>query len=199
MRGFLRLRIALFCSICLPLILAGCGYGLRKAENPLQDLGIRKVFISNFTNKTYRPGLEYFFTKAMVQEIERYGAFSITNNVEEADATISGVIFGIKTTPVSKGVRIDGETSAAIATSYQGTINCTVTMTDRFGRGVFNGTFGASKAFPASLVLSGAESDVVRGANDTAPLISNSEERLAMRFLARQLMADAYQRLTDIF
>ncbi len=183
----------------LLLILTGCGYSLRKTENPLHSLGIQKVFISNFNNKTYRPGLEYFFTKAMMQEIERYGAFTITNDIEEADAIIEGTIFGIKATPVSKSIRIDAETSAAIATSYQGSITCAVNMTDRYGRVVFSEAFSSSKAFPAPLVLSGADSNVVPGANDTAPLISSSEERLAMRFLARELMANAYQRISDIF
>ncbi len=186
-------------SIVFCIILTGCGYSLRGAKNPLHSLGIRKIHISNFRNNTYRPGIEYYFSKAMVQEVERYDAFEITNNPEEADAIISGSISGIQVSAVTKNVRIDGDTTAAIASSFNGSISCTVTMSNKHGREIFNVTFSGSKAFPASLVVEETDNEIIRGSNDTTPLFNDSEQRLSIRFLATQLMADAYQKLTDIF
>lgn len=195
----LRFFLSLLAVTVLLLSQAACGYQFRGAENPLHDIGIRKIFVETFANKTYRPGIEYFFTKAMIREIERYDAFEIVNNKDKADAVLSGTITSISAGPAPKSVRIDADTTATIATSFSGSVTCAVSLVAKSGREIFSGSFSGSKAYPGSLVLAGDENNVVRGFNDTTALINDSEQRLAIRFLATELMAEAYQRISDIF
>src|SRR5262245_2403872 len=80
-------------AICaLPLILAGCGYHFQGDRNPLQDLGIHKIYVAEFRNTTYRPGIEQFFTNAMVREIAKSKSFALASTKAEADAVLSGVV-----------------------------------------------------------------------------------------------------------
>jgi hypothetical protein len=69
------------------LILGGCGYSTR----PLYSDYIRTVYVPMFQSKTFRRGLEFQLTEAVVKEIERKTPFKVVGS-EDADTVLEGTI-----------------------------------------------------------------------------------------------------------
>jgi hypothetical protein len=172
--------------------LAGCsGYHFQEAHNPLLDLGIHRIYVPNFTNKSFRPGLEQYFTTAMVREIAQSKSFELVNSPKEADATLIGVVQSADDSAASPSTLTVGSRSISVASEYSATVSCMITLTDRQGRQVFNQAVFGNKAHPGA----GTMGDF--GA--TAPLTNDSSQRLAVQFLADEMMASVYQRMVDTF
>lgn len=170
---------------------SGCAYRLQGAHNPLKELGIERIYVEGFRNSTYRPGIEHLFTTAMIREIGRAKAFKLVNSAKEADAVLSGTITGADSSPGStKQVTVDRR-AVGVAVEYNASVVCAVELRDRRNKIVFSQSVTASKIHPGSAQLGDA------GA--TAPLINDSEQRLAIHFLASQMMASVYQRMIDTF
>lgn len=172
--------------------LSGCGYTLQGTQNPLQKLGIETIFVKNFKNSTFRPGVEQMFTTAMIREIEKSKVFRLVNSAEKADAILSGEILSIDsaasaTKSLSVGERGDIQTGS----EYSASVNCLVQLHERRGRIIFSQSTSGSKVYPG-LALTGAK-------GSTVPLVNESEQRLALQYLSTQLMASVYQRMIDIF
>jgi hypothetical protein len=186
----------LLCAI----LLSGCAYHFQGKKNPLRDLGIQKIYVTSFVNKTYRPGVEQLFTTAMIREIQKSGSFQLVNSEKEADAMLSGQVSAVESYIATK-VNVQIETpptgtkevprSVDAASEFISSVNCAVTLTDRFGRVIFTRIESANKNYPGSTRLGEA------GA--TVPLVNDSEQRLTIQFLASQMMASAYQRMIDVF
>ena len=175
----------------------GCGYSFQGTENPFAKLGIETIYVQAFENASYRLGVEHFFTRAMVREIERAKVFRITNDRERADAILRGSLSGISREPSGKTVLI-GDKSAQVATTFRATASVHIELVDRFDNLIYRGSVSGNRSHPGSLVL-GSNDVVLQNDNVTAPLINESEQRLALRFLADQMMGDAYQQMLAVF
>lgn len=188
-------------SLCLALFafgLSSCGYHSQNRVNPLEKIGVRKIFVDTFNNKTYRPGLEHNFTTAMVREIRKGGAFTVVGRREDADAVLKGTLFHVDDLPSPGSVRLGDGRDSTVATSFVAAVSCLITLTDIDGRVIFSEAFSSSKGHPASLVI--LDNRLVdQQANATAPLINESEQRLAIRYLSEQIIFDAYQRMIEVF
>lgn len=185
-----RAGILALCTICISLF-AGCAYRFQGAHNPLKELGVQKIYVTGFRNLTYRPGVEQLFTSAMIREIGRAKAFELVNSEQEADAVLSGSVTAAESAPGSSKVfKVDGRT-IDIAIEFNASVTCAVELRDRRNRVIFSQSVAGSKVHPGSA----AKGDL--GA--TAPLTNDSEQRLAIQFLASQMMASVYQRMIDTF
>lgn len=194
----LQFLARLFLSTLI-VICGGCGYQFQGTKNPLEKFGIRKIYVETFTNKSVRPGLEHHFTNAMVREIRKGRVFELVEDREEADAILSGVISSVDDKPSASYAEIDSTTAAInVATSFTANVSCTVSLQDTTKRVIFLDTFSGTRVHQASMIFEG-KSQIDQNANATTPLINESEQRLAIRYLSEQLMFDAYQKLTDIF
>ncbi len=178
-----------FLACCI--ILSGCGYHMQTSKNPLQKVGIRTIFVENFTNASYRPGIEHSFTVAMVREIEKGGAFKLVNSRAKADAVLTGRITDAAASLSSTTHVFRGGKEVPVAAEYRANLICEVTLVDRAKRVLFSYLASGDKVFPGAVQV-GPE-----GA--TVPLINDSEERIAYQFLSGQMMASTYQRMIDIF
>ena len=180
------------CATLLSLLTAGCGYRFQGAHNPLRELGIQRIYVSGFRNVTFRPGIEQFFTSAMVREIARSKSFELVGSESTADAIVSGVVASAESagSGATKNFKI-GEREVDIATEYNASVSCSVSLRDRRGRELFSQTVSAEKVHPGAAQ--------VGDAGATAPLTNDSEQRLAIQFLATQMMASVYQRMIDAF
>jgi outer membrane lipopolysaccharide assembly protein LptE/RlpB len=79
---------------------AGCGYGLvGRASNIPED--IASVYLPAFENRTQRPQVEQFLTRALADELVRRGRFRLVNAEDGADARLSGSVVGFGVTPVA--------------------------------------------------------------------------------------------------
>ncbi len=162
----------------------------------MQELGIHKIYVSQFRNLTFRPGIEQLFTTAMVREIGRSRSFELVNNEKDADAVLSGVVSSMESSPSStqtfKLPRTGQEPrSVQIASEYSASVTCSIELQDHHGHQLFSQIVSGSKVHPGTASMGDA------GA--TAPLVIDSEQRLAVQFLASQMMASVYQRMIDTF
>ncbi len=183
--GFLAL-----CAISFSLF-SGCAYQFQGAHNPLRELGIQKIYVAGFRNLTFRPGIEHLFTSAMIREIGRAKAFELVNSEAEADAVLTGKVTTAESTPSSPKVFKIGTRDVDVATEYNSVVDCAISLHDRRHRLIFSQTISGSKINPGAAQIGDA------GA--TAPLVNDSEHRLAVQFLASQMMASVYQRMIDTF
>jgi hypothetical protein len=174
-----------------PSFMAGCSYHFQETHNPLVDLGIRRIYVKGFGNRTFRPGIEQYFTTAIVREIGRSKSFELVNSPEGADAVLSGIVTGADSTLSASKQFTEVARQPSIATEYAATVSCDVVLTDRRGRQIFAQSVSGNKVHPGAAATGDA------GA--TAPLINDSEQRLAVQFLASQMMASVYQRMVDTF
>lgn len=115
-----RYRLLMICSIAL--LSSGCGwdgnftlFGYSTAPN--YDRSIRTVHVPIFQNITFRPGLEFRLTQAVIREIEAKTTFKVVSNANNADTELLGKIAnrtkGIITSNQLGEIR-EGETTVAI-------------------------------------------------------------------------------------
>ena len=189
-------RILAICTILSLPLLQSCGYSFQGARNPLKAIGVEKIYVSQFRNATFRPGVEQLFSTAMIREITRSGAFRLVNSKEEADAIVTGVVDVMDAATGStreEVVQKDGnlDKKVNVASDFRAVVRCTVSLEDKYGRVIFSRSAVSSKVFPGYTATGDA------GATNS--LNNESEQRLAVLFLASEMMASVYQRMTDTF
>lgn len=174
------------------LFLVGCGYHFQGSHNPLKELGIERIYVEQFRNQTYRPGVEQLFASAMIREIQKSRSFRLVNSKEEADAVLSGVITAANSDISSvRKVNIGGGKEVDVAAEFNAVVECNVSLVDGSGRTLFSQNISSNKIHP------GYTETGARGA--TVPLLNESEQRIAIQFVASQMMASVYQRMIDTF
>lgn len=172
-------------------ISSGCGYHMQSSKNPLHDIGVQTIFVENFKNASFRPGIEQLFTAAMAREIEKGRAFRLVDSPKAADAILKGEISSAAATVSSTRPVERGNRPVQAAAEYRAAVSCTITLVDRAKRVVFSHVATGDKVFPGALQV-GPE-----GA--TVSLVNDSEERIAYQFLSSQMMSSTYQHMIDIF
>jgi outer membrane lipopolysaccharide assembly protein LptE/RlpB len=183
-------RLLLIVTSCA--ILFSCGYQFQGRHNPLKELGVERIYVAQFRNRTYRPGIEQLFSTAMVREIRKSGSFRLVDSEADADAVLEGTVIRADATISStKSQSISTEKVVDVAAEYNSAVSVSVQLRDKSGKVIFSRTAGSNKIFP------GATSLGDRGA--TVPLVNESEQRLAIQFLAAEMMAGVYQRMIDTF
>lgn len=173
-------------------MLQACGYQFQGRRNPLKELGIERIYVEQFRNETYRPGVEQLFSSAMIREIQKSRAFTLVNDRTQADAIMTGVITTADSAISSpRQVTISGNKQLDVAAEYSAVVQCDVRLVDRDGRVIFSQAANGNKVHPGSTD--------VGPAGATVSLINESEQRLAIGFIASQMMAGVYQRMIDTF
>ena len=70
---------------------AGCGYGF-SAKGEAFPKDVQKVFVETMVNRTREVGLEGHLTAALKGELRQKGQLRLVNQLDQADAIISGVV-----------------------------------------------------------------------------------------------------------
>jgi hypothetical protein len=187
-----KMKIPLATICVISSLLFSCGYALQSRTNPLRSYGVETVFVEQFTNSTFRPGLEQLFSTAMIREIQKSRSFRIVGRREMADSILSGAVTsaesGISST---KSVELSPGKRSDVASEYSASVAVSISLRDRHGRVLFSQAVSSSKIYPGVAVLGEGSA--------TVPLTNESEQRLAIQFLASQMMASVYQRMVDTF
>lgn len=174
----------------LPLLfVTACGYGFQGAKNPLERIGIRRIYVENFRNNSYRPGIERYFVSALVREIERFGTFEVVGSKSDADAVFQGTVREADSAP-SDAIAV-GRRKVEIASKLNSRVTVDTKLISKDGSQVF-----AYSVSNGKLHVGAPFGDEV---GHTAHLINESEERLAYRDISVEMMAEVYQRLVDVF
>ena len=84
-------RAAAFFSVGMLLGLAGCGYQLA-GQSPLFSQNIRKIYVEPFISRSRDVGIDQELTSALRSEFYRKGQLKVVDQLDQADAIVSGVI-----------------------------------------------------------------------------------------------------------
>lgn len=92
-----RLRLAV---LILPLLATSCGWDghftvLGYTTRPNYDEGIRTVQVPIFKNNTFRRGIEFDLTRAVVREIEAKTPYKVVSDGCPADTVLTGTIISL--------------------------------------------------------------------------------------------------------
>lgn len=184
---------ARLCLLLTSLLLPSCGYQFQGETNPFRELGIRRIYITEFRNESFRPGIEHLFTSAMARELEKSKIFVIVDSKTKADAILSGVVTEASSSSSSTtAVPVRG-IDQQVTAQYNANITCAVTLTELTGREIYSHTETASKQAPGTVLVG------EHGQGATIPLLNESEERLAYQFLSTKMMSNTYQNMVDLF
>lgn len=89
-------------SVVVSLVLGGMGCGYQfsgRGEGIPKD--VRTVFVAPFVNRTRDVGISREVTSALRSEFHRRGGLRVVDQLEEADAILSGVVRSLDTTVVA--------------------------------------------------------------------------------------------------
>lgn len=70
---------------------AACGYHVA-GQSPLFSQDIRRIYVEPFISRTHDVGIEQELTSALRSEFYRRGELKVVDQVDQADAIVSGVI-----------------------------------------------------------------------------------------------------------
>jgi Lipopolysaccharide-assembly len=84
-------RIFQFSTYLVFLCLLGCGYQFA-GRSDLFPKDIRSVYVEPFLNRTRDVGIEHELTSALRSEFYRRGELQVVDQVDQADAILSGIV-----------------------------------------------------------------------------------------------------------
>jgi hypothetical protein len=89
----------IFISVFFALVIS-CGYAFAPQGENI-DKSIQKIYVEQFKNKTDRAEVENYVRQAFINQFIQNSRFKITENVQSADATVTGGILNLSMTPLS--------------------------------------------------------------------------------------------------
>jgi hypothetical protein len=90
-RGWLRRKVALAMGAGVLLAGIGCGYQLA-GQSPLFSQNIHTIYVEPFISRTRDIGIDQELTSAVRSEFYRLGPLQVVDQLDQADAIITGVI-----------------------------------------------------------------------------------------------------------
>ena len=193
-------KITLCVILTFTFCLMSCAYQFQDSHNPLKSMEIERIYVVNFENMTFRPGVEQAFTTAMVREIEKSNSLKLVSSEKSADAILTGKVMSADTAVSStRATQIDAIKQVSVATEYYSNVTCLVTLKDRFGREIFSQSINSSKTYPGAVCSPSSSIICLADQSSTIGLTNESEQRMAIDFLATQMMASMFQRMISVF
>ncbi|MGE3387204.1 MAG: LPS assembly lipoprotein LptE [Bdellovibrionales bacterium] len=181
---------ALLCA----LLLSSCAYQMGIGSRSLPG-GYRQLAIPVFSNKTQEVGAEVAFTNAMIREFEQSQIAEIVpvdNAPLKLEGEIESVKYGSRSAAQSKEIPALPQ-NAVLTTSYQ----ILVTMRFRLRRVsdqavLWEGSVNNEKVYSAPQI----GTPVVNSAN---VLYNQSARQQSLTALAKEMMEEAHDRMTENF
>jgi len=188
--------------VILLLVITGSGCGYHLTENSFLPPDIKTVYIEPFINRSRDVGIDKELTTALRTEFYRRGQLAVVDNVEQADAIVSGVVRQLTTNIAS--VNRHNE-----VLQFEAALTLDVIVRRREP----DTLLWQAQGLRLSQIYSGSRAAVVTTSSDfaTGNLSANDVRRLtdiqvteaAGRTARSQLMADfaadLRQRLTEMF
>ena len=187
--------LKLMMAFVISCVSSGCAYRLGVAGRTLPG-GYQAVEVPVFANASQEPGLETAFTNFLIQEFERNKVAAVRKR-GDAPTTLKGEILSVTyqpTGPIQKGDKApllpDG---AVLATGYRVLVVTRLQLIEKkSGRILWTSEFDAESAYAAPQVT-------VARVNTVNPLYNLSTRRRVIEAMARDLMIEAHDRLTENF
>ena len=177
--------------------LMGCAYHMGPQGRKIPG-GYSLVAVPMFKNKTKTVGMEAFFTRAMIEEIEQSRLGQITDK-EESQVIVEGVLDSVE---VIKGSEISSDSGGSfqklpegttLAKEYRVVVRSKVSLRKTSDMSViWEGIFSGERRYPAAIVTQ----QVINTVN---PLYNHNAQVQSIRILAKDIMSEAYAQMTENF
>jgi hypothetical protein len=187
---------------CLALIsIVGCGYQFSgRSETFPKD--VRTVYVETFLNRTRDVGIEHEMTSALRGELYRRGQLQVVDQIEQADAILTGVVRGFDNRVTSVNRRDE-------VLQYESTMSVDVT----FRRREPNEILWRGQGIQLTTLHSGSRAAVVTTSSEfrtgtlnasdvrrmTDIQLTETENRQAREELIEGFARELHQRLMQMF
>lgn len=172
-------------------VTTGCAYRWGVPERILPGRH-HKVSIPIFKNTTPEPVIEVFFTNALLAEFERSSVGQIVED-RLAEARIVGTILKVEFLPAGPREGGDLPTGAVLASEYRILLNTQVDMIRKSDdQVIWSTTVSGERTYVAPQVTQGV-------VNTVNPIYNQSARRINIEILSKQMMSEAFARLTESF
>jgi hypothetical protein len=189
----------------IALVMSGCGYSFQTSKNPLAEKeGVRKVFIANMINNTYKPGAENQVYNAVLQTMTAHRRVRIVSNKEDADAILRGYVniasyAADVSAPVNSGLGLPNNLAAEsllVATEYVATLSCSFVLERTHPEGGQKKVVWTS-GFTRTTPFGGSNQVGVYGT--TSALLNESEFDRALGEMSVSVSEDMHESMLDMF
>ncbi len=180
----------------LPLffLLFSCAYQFGTGTRGIPG-GYKSISVPIFKNKSYETGIEVNFTNALLQELQRGGVTKVVPD-SLSEARVEGEITEVRYFSDAKIEQDDNSylpQKTVLTTDYTVSVSTSVRVIRRSdGIEIWAGTFSRERQYTAPQVT-------IAGLNSVNPLYNQSARRQQINSLASDLMAEAYNRMTESF
>lgn len=182
------------CSLMSSLI-ASCAYRFGSPERRIPG-GYHLLAVPVFSNKTQEVTIETFFTHSMIMEVEKSSLARVTPK-EESQAILMGeitkisYILGTEITEKTQGFQLPLGT--VLSKEYRIIAEATIRLVRSSDMAVlWEGNVQGEKRYPAPVITK----EVLNTAN---PLYNQSAKIQNIQQMAQDMMAEAYERMTENF
>jgi len=173
-----------------------CGYQIGNVRREVPE-NLKKIAVPVFANHTDEMGVESYFTSSLIKEIERTHLAAVTSK-DEAEGYIEGTVTNIH---YALGPQVDRGLSefnslpegSALAREYRVVVYMGIRLIRKADNKVlWEGSFSGEQSFPAPVVTAPI-------LNTVNPLYTHSARHQAIQTLSQDLMAEAFDRMTENF
>jgi len=189
------LVVLLFLSL-LSGAISSCAYRFGSPERRIPG-GYHLLAVPVFSNKTQEVTIETFFTHSMIMEVEKSSLAQVTPK-EESQAILIGeitkieYILGTEITPSTKGFE-NLPKGTVLSKEYRIIAEANIKLVRSSDKAVlWEGNVEGEKRYPAPVITK----EVLNTAN---PLYNQSAKIQNIQAMAQDMMAEAYERMTENF
>lgn len=187
------LRFFYLAFVLLWLAQSGCAYRWGQSERMIPG-GHNSVAVPMFVNKTHETGIEVYFTNALIEELDRSQVF--VTKKDQAEAIIEGVI---ETVNFVSGAQKSADSSNHLPPGSVLNAEYRILVSTRLQirriqdqKILWSARFSGEKSYPAPQV----EAATVNSVNS---LYNHSAHHQTIKLMAHEMMAEAYQQMTENF
>lgn len=157
--------------------------------------GYNKVSVPVFKNATAEPGIESYFTSAMIEELERHGLADVTIE-DDAQVVVTGTINSVRyergaylsSTELSQNLP-----DAVMAKEYYINVNALVKLVRKSDQKVlWSSTFDGRRLYQAPQIT-------IKGLNSANALYNHSARLQNIATMAKEMMEQAHNHMTENF
>ena len=184
MRVLLNLILAFFA-------LSGCAYRWGNANRGIPG-GYRQVHIPIFKNSSMEPSVEVPFTNFLIQEFERTKVARVVDR-NQAEVLVEGELTDVAIS--GEKIRTEGGQSTGFsqAQQYLITVNVRITLKRMSDQKVLSMTnYSRQRTYLAPVITQ-------TGLTTMNPLYNQSAKRQNIEVIAKALMTEVHDRITDNF
>ncbi|MEK6774464.1 MAG: LPS assembly lipoprotein LptE [Bdellovibrionota bacterium] len=190
-----NLKLFFFTSAVSIFLLSSCAYRWGTTTRSLPG-GYRQVSIPIFKNKTPEVGIEVPLTNALIQEFQKSSITQVINN-DKSQVEIIGEIFSLKYDSGGGGEQPSTSNylpqGTVLAKSYNTTLDVRIRMIRKSDQvEIWSGNFRGERSYNAPFVT-------LSGVNSINPLYNLSARRQSIDAISLDLMAEAYDRISENF